>query len=90
MTFTVKVHKQVKKKLKELPNVHRRCFLELKDILHYEAVPRDKYDIIKLEGTGNIDIYRIRLGSYRIIYSVNWKERLIMIHRLKTREDAYK
>ncbi|WP_456452322.1 type II toxin-antitoxin system RelE family toxin [Thermococcus sp.] len=37
-----------------------------------------------------MDIYRVRIGEYRVIYTVNWKRRLILIHRLKKREDAYK
>ncbi|WP_394295120.1 MULTISPECIES: type II toxin-antitoxin system RelE family toxin [Thermococcus] len=35
-------------------------------------------------------MYRVRLGEYRVIYSVNWEERVILIHRLKRRGEAYK
>ncbi|ACS33195.1 Plasmid stabilization system addiction module toxin, RelE/StbE family, C-term part [Thermococcus gammatolerans EJ3] len=52
--------------------------------------PRDKFDIIKLKGSGDLDIYHVRIGEYRIIYSVNWKARRILIHKVKKREDAYK
>ncbi len=90
MTFKLKVKKEVIKALKSLPKANRRKFLELKDVLQYEAVPRDKFDIVKLRGSADLDIYRVRIGEYRVIYTVNWKRRLILIHRLKKREDAYK
>ncbi|WP_143598755.1 type II toxin-antitoxin system RelE/ParE family toxin [Thermococcus sp. JCM 11816] len=64
--------------------------MELKDVLQYEAVPRDRFDIAKLKGSDDLDIYRVRLGEYRVIYSVNWEERVILIHRLKRRGEAYK
>ncbi len=84
MTFEVKIKREVVKALKSLPKSHRRRFLELKDALRYEAVPRNRFDIVKLRGSGDLDIYR------GVVYSVNWKERRVLIHRLKKREDAYK
>ncbi len=90
MTFEVKIKREVVKALKSLSKSHRRKFLELKDTLRYEAVPRDRFDIVKLRGSGDLDIYRVRLGEYRVIYSVNWSEKRVLIHRLKKREDAYK
>jgi len=85
MTYQVKIHRQVEKTLRSLPKAHYRKFLEF-----YEPVPRQKFDIIKLEGTGDLDIYRVRLGDYRVIYSVSWKDKLIKILKLKHRGKAYK
>ena len=90
MTFEVKIKKEVIKALKSLPKANLRKFLELKDALRYEAVPRDRFDIAKLKGSEELDIYRVRIGDYRVIYSVNWRTHIILIHRLKKREDAYK
>ena len=90
MTFDVKIKKDVIKALKSLPRANLRKFLELKDALRYEAVPRDRFDIMKLKGSEDLDIYRVRIGEYRVIYSVNWKARMILIHKVKKREDAYK
>lgn len=88
--YQVKIHRQVEKTLRGLPKAHYRKFLEFIDILEYEPVPRQKFDTIKLEGTGDLDIYRVRLGDYRVIYSVNWKDKLIKILELKHRGKAYK
>ena len=90
MTYRVRIHRQVEKVLRNLPKAHYKKFLEFVSILGYEAVPRQKFDIIKLEGTGDLDIYRVRIGDYRVIYSVNWRERSIKILRLKVRGSAYK
>ena len=46
MTFEVKIKKEVIKALKSLPGANRRKFLELKDVLRYEAVPRGRFDIV--------------------------------------------
>ena len=90
MTFNVKIKKGVIKALKSLPKVNLRKFLELKDALRYEAVPRDRFDIVKLKGSEDLDIYRVRIGDYRVIYSVNWRTRMSLIHKVKKREDADK
>lgn len=90
MTFRVKIRKEVIKELKKMPKAHLNRFLELKEVPQYEAVPRDRFDIAKLKGSDDLDIYRVRLGEYRVIYSVNWEERVILIHRLKRRGEAYK
>ncbi|RLF82534.1 type II toxin-antitoxin system RelE/ParE family toxin [Thermococci archaeon] len=90
MTYRVKIHRQVVKALRSLPKAHYRRFLEFRDVLEYEPVPREEFDIIKLEGSGDLDLYRVRLGDYRVIYSVNWKDKVIKILKLKPRGEAYK
>ena len=42
----------------------------------------------KLKGLSE-DIYRIRVGDYRIIYSIEDKIRIIDIRRVRHRKDAY-
>ncbi|NJF25146.1 type II toxin-antitoxin system RelE/ParE family toxin [Thermococcus sp. Bubb.Bath] len=90
MIYRVKVHRQVEKALLGLPKAHYQRFLEFRDILKYEPVPRQDFDIIKLKGGGDLELYRVRLGDYRVIYSVNWDERVIKILKLKPRGEAYK
>lgn len=72
MTFEVKIKREVVKAVKSLPKANLRKFLELKEALRYEAVPRDRFDIVKIKGSADLDIYRVRIGDYRVIYSVNW------------------
>lgn len=34
--------------------------------------------------------YRIRSGNYRILFTINEKEKSVLIYRIKHRKDAYK
>ena len=90
MTFEVMIKKDVKKKLLELPKAHYSKFYELLEILKIEAVPREIFDVVKLKGTGELDLYRIRLGDFRVIYAVDWRKGIIKILRLERRGKAYK
>ena len=40
--------------------------------------------------TGYRDLYRIRVGRYRVVYQIVDSERLIDVNRIRTREDAYR
>jgi len=42
---------------------------------------------LKLQG---YDLYRLRVGDYRIIYEVNLDMRFIMVYYVRHRSDAYK
>ncbi|MBI5553309.1 MAG: type II toxin-antitoxin system RelE/ParE family toxin [Candidatus Diapherotrites archaeon] len=48
-------------------------------------VPAQKYDLRKIKGAE--DIYRIRLSSYRIIYEILWKEKIIRVVAIEKRTD---
>ena len=37
-----------------------------------------------------IEVYRIRIGDYRILYTVNDESRLIIVYRVKHRREAYR
>lgn len=43
---------------------------------------------IKLKGTD--DLYRIRVGDYRVVYQINDEIKIILITRVKHRRDVYK
>ncbi len=49
---------------------------------------RPKADIKKLQGPSNPAVYRLRVGSYRVLYSVEGKE--VKISRIIAREKGYK
>ena len=36
------------------------------------------------------DLFKLRVGSYRVIYTVNYKEQLLTIHLVGHRRDIYK
>ena len=62
----------------------KEAILVLKD----DPVPIKSLDIAKIKGEKNT--YRIRKGKLRIVYEVIWEQKLILIHRVDFRGDAYK
>jgi mRNA interferase RelE/StbE len=46
------------------------------------------FDVRKLEGYEGV--YRIRAGDIRLVYSVDWDEKVITIHFIGLRKKAYK
>ncbi|MEM3404130.1 MAG: type II toxin-antitoxin system RelE/ParE family toxin [Nitrososphaeria archaeon] len=57
-------------------------------VLRDNPLPFKRLDVLKLEGYDNT--YRIRIGSLRIVYEVNWDERKVLIHFIGPRGKAYK
>ena len=43
--------------------------------------------VAKLKGLR--DAYRIRVGKYRVLYRIQWKERMIVVFRIALRKKAY-
>lgn len=39
--------------------------------------------------TDSVDRYRVRVGDWRILYSVDDDKRLVIVHRIAPRESAY-
>jgi len=90
MVFEVEIHPRVSKAVNKLPKAHYSKFCELLEILKIKAVPAEIFDVVKLKGTGKLDLYRIRFGDFRVIYVVDWENGVIKIHRLERRGKAYK
>lgn len=59
----------------------------LKKIEFLTFIPRPR-GCKKLEGEENL--WRIRLGDYRIVYYINEREKIIDIVRIRHRKDVYK
>ena len=53
-----------------------------------DPVPYKRFDVVKLKGYRNV--YRIRIGSIRIVYEVDWEGRRIILHYVGSRKGAYK
>ena len=86
--FKVEAKKRTLKILKRLSKEKKNKIREAVTILKSEPIPFRKFDIAKLRGYENT--YRIRIGSLRIIYEINWDEKRILIHFIGSREKAYK
>ena len=85
MKYSVIIKKTAQKQILKLP----KSYFEKvrKTILSLETIPRP-HGCIKLTGSENI--YRIRVGNYRIVYSIEDKLLTIFIFDVDDRKDVYK
>ena len=56
------------------------------ETLEQSSVPATEYDIKKI-GSGEFDTYRVRLSSYRVIYAVHWKDKIIRVIKIERKKD---
>jgi len=86
--YRIIAHKRVFKFLQDLKdenlkNKFKETILELKN---YPIALR-RFDVEKLEGLEGS--YRLRIGEYRIIFTVNKREKTIFITHIGKRESIY-
>jgi mRNA interferase RelE/StbE len=85
--FTIEVKRRALRRLEKLDEKRKRRLEEIIMVLKEDPVPFRKTDLCKLRGYENE--YRIRVGDMRLVYTVSWTERKILIHYIGTREKAY-
>jgi len=83
--YTVIIRKTAQKQILGLPKIYYDKVK--KAILSLESNPRP-VGYIKLTGATNI--YRIRVGIYRIIYSIEDSQLVIYIFDVEHRKDVYR
>ena len=85
MNYALIIKKTAQKQILRLPKIYYR---QVKNaILALEDNPRPT-GYIKLAGSNNL--YRIRVGIYRIIYSIEDGQLVVYILDVEHRKDAYK
>jgi mRNA interferase RelE/StbE len=84
MKYEVIITKSAQREIRKLPN----SLIEkvIATILPLAENPRP-VGSIKLEGSKNG--YRIRIGDYRILYTIEDKIRIVEIESVKNRREAY-
>ena len=87
MTYLIEFYKDALKYLQKLDKPMR-----IRITKHIQILSSDPFhqelDIKKLKGT--MDEYRLRVGSYRVVYSVENDKLLIHIIKIASRGDVYK
>lgn len=76
LKFIKKRDSKTKQRLKDI-------IITLKD----NPVPVRIYDVAKLKGFDSM--YRLRIGSLRLVYEVFWVEKKIILHKIEPRENVY-
>jgi mRNA interferase RelE/StbE len=85
MDYTIELTSRALKDLSRLAKAVRVRIGNRVDALANDSRPRGS---IKLSGSD--DLFRIRVGDYRVIYSVDDEERIITIARVKHRRHVYR
>ena len=83
--YSVVFARSARKELQNLdPQVARRI---LREIGALTANPRPS-GVVKLEGA--IDLWRCRVGEWRVVYRISDQDRLVDIVAVRHRKDAYR
>ena len=75
----------VEKDLRSLPKSTNVRVMKVIDGLTNDPFPRQT---VKLEG--GEELYRIRVGDYRVIYGVDRGAKLVTIHHVRHRREVYR
>lgn len=85
MSYEVEIAPAAKRQIKKLPyDVQQKVVAKLEE-LTFEPRPDG---VKKLEGSDNL--YRVRLGKYRIIYEIQDGLLLVTVVKVKHRSDVYR
>ena len=85
MNYTVIIEKKAQKEAEAIPKKYRMALDRKILSLASDPRPRGSKKLTEKEG------YRIRLGNYRILYSIDDKTKIVIIYRIKIKgKDIYK
>ncbi len=85
MAYNVFLHREAKKDIKKLhPQIRRRIIDALDDIA--ENPKLQGYKLL----SGYANLYRYRVGNYRIVYRIHDEELEVLILDAKPRGEVYK
>jgi mRNA interferase RelE/StbE len=84
-SYSLLLKPSVEKDLRRLPRSTVSRILRRIEALAEEPAPRQS---VKL--TGAEYLYRVRVGDYRVIYSVDHDAKTVTVHYIRHRKDAYR
>ncbi len=84
--FVVLLSRSSEKNLGRIDAKIRRKIMLAIDELEANPAPAKKYDLTKISGSESN--YRIRIGRYRILYSINWAEKQVKVYDIDRRSDS--
>jgi mRNA interferase RelE/StbE len=85
MTYRIEFVRRAAKQFKALPTQEQQRLRSKIDALASEPRPTG---VIKLAGEENL--YRIRVGDYRIVYAIQDDQLLILVVKVSHRRDVYR
>ena len=85
MKYTVRLNARVGKVLDSLPPDMRRRIVRRLEAMEDNPRPQG---VEKLAGVD--DLYRVRVGTYRIVYAIRDRELVVIAVRIGHRRDVYR
>ena len=85
MSYRIIIEKHILKEIKALPKTDALRVSQAINNLSGNPRPRG---CLKLEGEP--DFYRIRIGMYRVIYSIKDNELIVYVIKVANRKDVYR
>lgn len=83
--YSIEITPTAERQLKSLDDATKRRVARAMMALASEARPRGSR---KLQGYD--DVFRVRVGAYRILYSINNRQLIIIVLQLGHRRDIYR
>ena len=84
MAYIVEITSKARKQFNGLPHVAKPQVAEAINVLADDPRPPQS---IKLE---DIPGYRLRVGDYRVLYTIDDKAKLVTVYRVQHRRDVYR
>ena len=83
--FKLLIHKKALRELNELPAEDKRQILDAVSMLEADPFRGDVKPVKGLKG-----VFRLRVGNYRIAFTVNFKENEVAILKIAKRKTFYR
>ena len=85
MTYRIEFAPRVKRQLRDLPRAVQLRLTTRVDALAVNPRPRGVKKLV-----GEPDLYRLRVGYYRIIYQIRDEQLVILVVKIGHRRDVYR
>jgi len=88
MIYRLLLHKSVTKFLEKCPSKQRQEIKQKLELLKQNPYSNSQLDIKIMQGYE--EVYRLRVGQYRLIYQIKQNELIIFVMKAGNRGDVYK
>lgn len=88
MSYRLLLHKTASKFLEKCPSKQKEIIKQKLDLLKSDPRHHTQLDIKIMQGYS--DLYRLRVGQYRLVYQIKDDELLIFVISMGNRGDIYK
>ncbi len=85
MSYQIQIKRSAQKELEALPKREQRRIIRAMEVLAEEPRPPGVRKIV-----GGKDLYRLRVGDYRVVYQIKEQILTIWVMRIGHRRDIYR